>query len=69
MHTQHAATTPAAIYWTSQAESEWLDRRNAALSRNAKRKSSMSDVEDFARERGMKCVNRALVLAFFGELV
>ena len=65
MHTQHVATTPAAIYWTTQAEETWFDQRNASLSRNAKRKSSKADVEEFAREIGAKCVNLNVIARFF----
>ena len=68
MHTQQTATTPRPIYWTSQAEETWFDARNASLSRNARRKSSKADVEEYAREIGAACVNRAVVLEFFGEV-
>ena len=60
--------TPRPVYWTSQAEETWFDARNVSLSRNARRKSSKADVEEYAREIGAHCVNRTVVLEFFGEV-
>lgn len=67
MHTHCNDTPPRVIYWTGPAESEWFRRRGHWLSRDAKRRSSKADVEEFAREIGAKCVNLNVIARFFEE--
>ena len=67
MHTQQQQTPARPIYWTTGAEEEWFKQRQYRLSRDARRPSSRADVEEYARELGAQCVNRAVVMAYFGE--
>ena len=67
MHTHCNDTPPRVIYWTTQAETEWHNRRRASLAWDAGRPASRGDVERYAIATGAECVNSAVVARFFGE--